>query len=389
MIDQGNGLKLSGNFGGDDFVIGEIEDVVTYERLNDVEHLNFDVELEKICMDLNRLTLRSIHLLRGLIIPVMLGVLCARPRPWLFTSLSLSYAHGSAAAPYDRLVRTSVRPVFSCGDRREHSINCPTRCTGAASIWHAILPSGWRQRRRATMLYRHEHEGLKTGEGSWNVAWDARPARWLHHPDSAWLLFGVCACLATPLLDFNSDVNCKVSVPADNSADGFKTNAIIPDSANRGSPNYRVTGVPADGRCLFRAIAHMACLRNEEKAPDENRQRELADELRAQVVEELLKRRKEVELFIEEDFDAYVKRIKQPYVWGGEPELLMASHVLRTPISVFMIERGSTGSLIKIANYGEEYSKEEESPIGVLFHGYGHYDILETILDQSREKVDA
>lgn len=41
--------------------------------------------------------------------------------------------------------------------------------------------------------------------------------------------------------------------------------------------------MPADGRCLFRAIAHMACLRNEEKAPDENRQRELADELRAQV----------------------------------------------------------------------------------------------------------
>lgn len=44
-----------------------------------------------------------------------------------------------------------------------------------------------------------------------------------------------------------------------------------------------VTGVPADGRCLFRAIAHMACLRNGEEAPDENRQRELADELRAQV----------------------------------------------------------------------------------------------------------
>ncbi len=30
-------------------------------------------------------------------------------------------------------------------------------------------------------------------EGSWNVAWDARPARWLHGRHSAWLLFGVCA----------------------------------------------------------------------------------------------------------------------------------------------------------------------------------------------------
>ncbi|KAK4403987.1 OVARIAN TUMOR DOMAIN-containing deubiquitinating enzyme 4 [Sesamum angolense] len=131
-------------------------------------------------------------------------------------------------------------------------------------------------------------------------------------------------------------------------------------------------------RCLFRAVAHMACLRNGEEAPDENRQRELADELRAQVVEELLKRRKEVEWFIEEDFDVYVKRIQEPYVWGGEPELLMSSHVLRTPIAVFMKER-SNGSLMNIANYGEEYRKDEDNPINVLFHGYGHYDILETL----------
>lgn len=42
--------------------------------------------------------------------------------------------------------------------------------------------------------------------------------------------------------------------------------------------------MPADGRCLFRAIAHGDCLRNGEEAPDENRQRELADELRAHVI---------------------------------------------------------------------------------------------------------
>ena len=33
--------------------------------------------------------------------------------------------------------------------------------------------------------------------------------------------------------------------------------------------------------------------------------------------------------FIEGDFDTYVERIQRPYVWGGEPELLMASHVLK------------------------------------------------------------
>lgn len=43
------------------------------------------------------------------------------------------------------------------------------------------------------------------------------------------------------------------------------------------------TGVLADGRCLFRALAHGACLQSGEEAPDESRQTELADELRARV----------------------------------------------------------------------------------------------------------
>lgn len=47
-------------------------------------------------------------------------------------------------------------------------------------------------------------------------------------------------------------------------------------------------GVLADGRCLFRAIAHGACLRSGVEAPDDNRQRELADELRAQVLQLLI-----------------------------------------------------------------------------------------------------
>lgn len=151
----------------------------------------------------------------------------------------------------------------------------------------------------------------------------------------------------------------------------------VPDSMSlENSANYKVTGVLADGRCLFRAIAHGACLRNGEEAPNEMRQRELADELRTKVVEELSRRREETEWFIEGDFDAYIKRIQLPYVWGGEPELLMASHVLKIPISVSMIDRTS-GNLVSIADYGEEYGKDEDNPINVLFYGYGHYDLLE------------
>lgn len=33
--------------------------------------------------------------------------------------------------------------------------------------------------------------------------------------------------------------------------------------------------------------------------------------------------------FLEGDFESYVRQIRKPHVWGGEPELLMCSHVLR------------------------------------------------------------
>ncbi|XP_021902103.1 OTU domain-containing protein 6B-like [Carica papaya] len=314
----------------------------------------------------------------------MLGILCARPKPWILNSLSL-ITHGSAAHHHlhsyhqSRFLQTPIHfgELADKNRRRHHSTACNLAGSvgGVASIWHAILPSaggsggsGLQCCRRLRRI--HERKG----EGSWNVLWDARPARWLHPPDSAWLLFGVCACLAP--INWTEEKNDEVAVEEKIESSDLSC-AASDDKIPESCPDYKVTGVLADGRCLFRAIAHGACLRNGEEAPDENHQRQLADELRTKVVDELLKRREETEWFIEGDFDAYVKEIQQPYVWGGEPELLMASHVLKTLISVFMKDR-SSGKLVSIANYGQDYQKDNESPINVLFHGYGHYDLLET-----------
>ncbi|KAK6941869.1 OTU domain [Dillenia turbinata] len=151
--------------------------------------------------------------------------------------------------------------------------------------------------------------------------------------------------------------------------------------------DYSVTGIPGDGRCLFRSVAHGACLRSGKPAPNESIQRELADDLRARVADEFIKRRVETEWlqadglcndiiprFIEGDFDAYVSQMRKPHVWGGEPELFIASHVLQMPITVYMYDEESKG-LISIAEYGQEYGKED--PIRVLYHGFGHYDALQ------------
>ncbi|WCJ19186.1 OVARIAN TUMOR DOMAIN-containing deubiquitinating enzyme 4 [Euphorbia peplus] len=314
----------------------------------------------------------------------MLGVLCARPKPWILNSFT--HFHSFSPAHNNRHVESPSHfsdSSISSRLRHHHSTSC--RFVGssggaAASIWHLIQPSGFKNRRSSGHVRRMLAE--PRGEGSWNVAWDARPARWLHRPDSAWLLFGVCACLAP--IGLLAD---ETAVLPGDKTEGSDSSGGLNSGLDDDRSDFKVTGVLADGRCLFRAIAHVACLRNGEEAPDETRQRELADELRAQVVNELLTRREESEWFIEGDFDTYVKRIEKPYVWGGEPELLMASHVLKTMISVFMIDRTS-GNLVNIANYGEEYQKEEVSPIKVLFHGYGHYDILET-LGQNYQKVCA
>lgn len=42
-------------------------------------------------------------------------------------------------------------------------------------------------------------------------------------------------------------------------------------------------GIPGDGRCLFRSVAHGACVKSGKPPPDENLQRQLADELRTRV----------------------------------------------------------------------------------------------------------
>lgn len=212
-------------------------------------------------------------------------------------------------------------------------------------------------------------------DGSWNVAWDARPARWLHGRDSAWLLFGVCACF---LAAEGTSVPNMLTVPQQLSSVQRNSECeAVPSIATQGKQvytDYSVTGIRGDGRCLFRSLAHGACIRNGNAAPNESLQCELADELRNKVVDELIIRRSESEWFIEEDFDTYVKRMRDPYVWGGEPELLMASHVLKMPITVHLFDR-SLGGLISIAEYGLEYGSE--NPIRVLYHGFGHYDAIQ------------
>ncbi|KAI9080828.1 hypothetical protein K1719_037154 [Acacia pycnantha] len=137
-----------------------------------------------------------------------------------------------------------------------------------------------------------------------------------------------------------------------------------------------IRGVAGDGRCLFRAVVYGACLRSGDPSPTPSKEKQLADDLRNKVVDEFIKRRAKTEWFLEGDFGTYTRQMRKPHTWGGEPELLMSSHVLRMPIRVVMQEEKKNGGMKVIAEYGQEYGKG--CPIQVLYHGHGHYDVLKT-----------
>ncbi|KAI3900850.1 hypothetical protein MKW92_003999 [Papaver armeniacum] len=183
------------------------------------------------------------------------------------------------------------------------------------------------------------------------------------------------------LLNFSITRLVKLILPSSSGCGGDGNGFSICNEGVRIDANgneYKITRVRADGRCLFRALVHGACLRSGQVVPDETREGELADDLRARVIDELVRRKDEFDQWDLGDFDVYVERMKKPTVWAGEPELLIASYVLQTPISVFITER-SSGNLRNITNYGQEY-KENNEPIKVLFLDYGHYDLLEQFL---------
>lgn len=274
--------------------------------------------------------------------------------------------------------------IIHCEDqgRTDLAISSPTgKCASGLSLPHGTVGGTARFAMAGTWL-----------DGSWNVAWDARPARWLHGRHSAWLLFGVCACFSaaagaslqnklpssslqntvpSPFEQVEDIAEHLDSVQSNSDHEAVAAKTI---EGRQVFTDFTVTGIPGDGRCLFRAVSHGACLRSGTSAPIESVQRELADDLRKKVVDELVIRRAECEWFIEEDFNSYVQRMRDPYVWGGEPELLMACHVLNMPITVHIYDRDS-GGLISIAEYGLEYGSE--NPIRVLYHGFGHYDAVQ------------
>ncbi|GAQ86277.1 hypothetical protein KFL_002800070 [Klebsormidium nitens] len=219
---------------------------------------------------------------------------------------------------------------------------------------HRLLPSSLRGGA--------DGSGLRSGSWVGSNAWPG-----------AWLLFGLSATgLATAEVapgtgEDSGDVDDEWCAESRTGAAGAAT-----CHAKDVLTNYRRIGVRGDGRCLFRAVAYGHNVQEKRGAQDSERDEQQADQLRNMALDELVRRRDESEWFIEGDFDHYVHRMRHPGVWGGEPELLMLSHALKKPITVYIPDPSGAG-ILSIAEYGQEYGK---AAIAVLYNGSTHYDAL-------------
>mmetsp|Transcript_51067 Transcript_51067/g.81584 ORF Transcript_51067/g.81584 Transcript_51067/m.81584 type:complete len:197 (-) Transcript_51067:42-632(-) len=184
--------------------------------------------------------------------------------------------------------------------------------------------------------------------------------------EGVWMMVGAARRLAVQLQQLQPNGGLLASC-FEGSAAVLTTASVSAAKALTG-PKYRVISVSGDGNCLFRSVAQgeTATARSRRPKAEEDARSKV---LRAKAVAELVKNRKELAWAIEGSFNSYVRKMSRLGEWGGEPELLMLSKVLKRPIEVYML----TPNLKKVQTYGQEFKTKT---IRVLFHGYGHYSAL-------------
>ena len=151
---------------------------------------------------------------------------------------------------------------------------------------------------------------------------------------------------------------------------------------------YDVVRVRGDGRCMFRALA-LALANVAGRVMTSGEEEREADELRLAVAESLCRtpdKRQDfseavMAISYEQGLETYCRRILEPAFWGGEPELLVLSRLIKRPIMVYIhasqAKNAEGHGFVAIQTYGEEFSKGgKRKPCRLLYNGENHYDLL-------------
>ncbi|KAJ6408179.1 hypothetical protein OIU84_011482 [Salix udensis] len=263
------------------------------------------------------------------------------------TSCCFSFNPSRSRSNYSHL---SVSKTFSCPSISFHMLH--RKCFGSDSIKQranllsltvkGVVNSGGPLKRQfnislpcqnMTLRFSVSKRGLLS-----KIKGNVGSISWSQKYTTTGIIFGLLVCYSS-----SEPTHAEAATQKNKVEDICNSSDIKFSHGKKVYTDYSITGIPGDGRCLFRSVAHGACLRSGKRAPSESLQRELADDLRSEVADEFIKRREETEWFIEGNFDTYVSQMRKPHVWGGEPELLMASHVLKMPITVYMDDKNARG----------------------------------------------
>ncbi|PNY03022.1 OTU domain-containing protein at3g57810-like protein [Trifolium pratense] len=122
------------------------------------------------------------------------------------------------------------------------------------------------------------------------VKCNVRRITWPRSCASVGLIFGLLVCNLS-----SEPAHAETDKGNENKNDACDESNVKVSHGKKVYTNYSVIGIPGDGRCMFRSVAHGACLRSGKPPPSGSFQRELADDLRAKVADEFIKRREETE----------------------------------------------------------------------------------------------
>ncbi|XVE96042.1 hypothetical protein REPUB_Repub02eG0187100 [Reevesia pubescens] len=104
------------------------------------------------------------------------------------------------------------------------------------------------------------------------------PISWPPGCVSAGLVFGLFVCYSS-----SEPIHAEAAGAKEGKEDECESSHSKFSHGKKVCTDYSVIGIPGDGRCMFRSVAHGSCLRSGKLAPSGRVQRELADDLRAKV----------------------------------------------------------------------------------------------------------
>ncbi|CAM9519251.1 unnamed protein product, partial [Discosporangium mesarthrocarpum] len=127
-----------------------------------------------------------------------------------------------------------------------------------------------------------------------------------------------------------------------------------------------VVDMESDGNCLFRSVSHQIY-------GDVERHHQV----RRLCVEHMAKHKSRFGVFVAEDFRDYLRRIRQPCVWGDDLEIRALEELYDRPIEIYSSEAGDLKPM-KIDFHASAVDLDM-TPIKLSYHGQSHYN---SVLDR-------